>query len=119
MKRLLAHLVMAAVVLTLLVSTHKTASAHGSTVGEGLRLVGANPFKATTTLAFRINHPMRNVDLSVFDVSGRRVARILHGDMEPGDHRVAFTGNGLPVGTYMARLTTEHGTTVRRLILEH
>jgi hypothetical protein len=71
------------------------------------------------TLAFRINHSMRNVDLSVFDVSGRRVAQVFHGSLDAGEHRLEFSGRGLPFGTYMARLTTEHGVTVKRLILEH
>jgi hypothetical protein len=62
---------------------------------------------------------MRNVDLSVFDVRGHKVVQLLHGDMPAGDHRVAFSASGLSTGTYFARLTTEHGITTKRVIIEH
>ena len=99
MTRTMRNLVGALSALALTMVSHATALAHGSTLGEGLRIAGANPFHGETTLAFRINHGMPNVDLSVFDVSGRRVAQLVNGSLDAGEHRVEFSGRGLPVGT--------------------
>lgn len=97
--------------------TIRSAYAHGSTVGEGLRLAGANPFRGQTAFAFKINHDMRNVDLSVFDVTGKRVAQVFHGDLTAGDHHYAFAASGLRAGVYMVRLKTEHGVYAKHLAL--
>lgn len=96
---------------------HPSALAHGSTVGEGLRFTGANPTYGSTTFAFRINHAMSNVDLSVFDLEGRRLRTLFSGPLAAGDHRVTFARRGLPVGMYMVRLVTEHGVYNKLLVL--
>jgi len=106
-----------AIVLTTSMCAWSSAYAHGSTVGEGLRLAGANPFRGQTAFAFKINHDMRNLDLSIFNVSGQRVAQVFHGDLAAGDHRYAFAPHGLPTGMYLVRLKTEHGVYVKHLTL--
>jgi hypothetical protein len=100
-----------------LVAMRPPASAHGSTAGEGLRFTGANPTRTSTTFAFRINHAMRSVDLSLFDLEGRRLRTLLNGPQAAGEHRVTFARRGLPVGMYMVRLVTEHGVYNKLLVL--
>jgi len=45
------------------------------------------------------------VSLSVYDVAGREVARLLtHEHLAAGAHQVEFHGAGLPSGVYLCRL---------------
>jgi hypothetical protein len=115
MKRLLA--ISAFALLVMFAGNTTSASAHGSTIGEGLRLAGASPFHGQTALAFRINHDMRAVDLSVYSVTGKLVVQLQHGPLSVGDHTYVFSGRDLSAGVYLARLKTEHGQYVKRLIL--
>lgn len=77
--------------------------------GEGLAFSnGPNPARHGGTLRFRL--PARAaVDLSLFDVAGRRVARLAHGRLDAGEHAVAWArrddaGRRVPSGVYLARL---------------
>ena len=116
--RIRAAVVAAAAAVCLL--GHSQAFAHGSTLGEGLRLVGSNPVRSSgSVLAFRINHSMRNVDLTVFDLAGRRAQELFHGDLGAGEHRFVFSGRDLAAGTYMVRLTTEHGLYKKTIAVVH
>ena len=117
MARLLRIVALAAITGAIIVAASRDASAHGSTAGEGLRFAGANPSRGATTFAFRINHPMANVDLSLFDIEGRHVATLLNGPLGTGEHRLTFSRRGLPIGTYMVRLVTEHGIYHKLLVL--
>jgi len=114
MKRLLAVFALALLAVS---AANIPAWSHGSTLGEGLRLAGASPFHGQTALAFRINHDMRQVDLSVYNVAGQRVAQLQHGPLGVGDHTFVFSGRDHAPGVYLARLKTEHATYVKRLIL--
>ncbi len=90
-------------------------SAHGSAVGEGLRI--SNASASVVFLDFQINHPMSDVELAAFDVRGRRLATLVHGQVSAGHHRVEFTGRGLTAGVYFARLVTEHGIYIKKFVL--
>ena len=108
-----------AVLVTLVTSAavRTPALAHGSTAGEGLRLAGSNPFRGQTAFAFRINHDMKNVELAIFDAKGRRVATLLSGNAQAGDHRVVFAADGLASGNYIVHLKTEHGVYNKHLVV--
>ena len=62
-----------------------------------------NPFNPQTVIRFELPHsgPVR---LDVFDVSGRRVARLVDGVLAAGDHSVPFVADGLASGVYSCRL---------------
>lgn len=68
----------------------------------GLR-VWPNPTAGGATLAYDLVAPAQ-VELAVFDVLGREVAR-LDADGEAGPHRVALDAGALPAGVYVARLS--------------
>lgn len=78
---------------------------------------GPNPSREGGTLRFRLPTTQR-VELSLFDVTGRRVARLVHGPLEGGDHSVAWPrtderGRRVSAGVYLARLKA--GTLERTL----
>jgi len=70
-----------------------------------------NPFSETTTIRFSLEEG-RSVSLTVYDMTGRRVAVLLEDDsLEPGMHEVGFDAAHLPRGVYVYRLTTDDGRT--------
>jgi hypothetical protein len=76
-----------------------------------------NPFNPATTIVFSIDRPSF-VRLEVFGITGRRVAELLRGRVDAGEHRLLFSGEGLPSGTYLLRLSTATSAPVtRKLVL--
>jgi hypothetical protein len=80
-----------------------------------------NPFNPLTTLRFRLTEagPVR---LEIFDLTGRRVRRLLDGPQSDGEHAVAWTGRddagrALASGAYLAVLETAAGRITTRLAL--
>ena len=80
-----------------------------------------NPFTAGTKLGFSLEIPA-SVELSVYDVAGRRVRRLWSGAADAGPHDVMFDGSGddgteLGAGVYFCRLTAHGETLTRKLLL--
>lgn len=63
-----------------------------------------NPFNASTTVSFTLEHAGR-VRVDVFDLLGRRVATLAEGAYTRGGHHVAWQADGLSSGVYLVRLT--------------
>ena len=85
-------------------------------------LAGANPSGGVTNI--RCVLPGRGrVTLELFDLLGRRLTTLANGVMEPGEHE--FRWNGVlaggaraSAGVYLARLRTDYGTRVLRILRE-
>lgn len=80
-----------------------------------------NPFDLTTRIGFSLEQP-GFAELSVLDVTGRRMATLAKGDLAAGSHQVTWNGqtdDGLPApsGTYWYVLRTETGEMSGRMIL--
>lgn len=56
------------------------------------------------------------VRLEAFDVTGRRLARLLHRPLDAGRHEVAFDASAWPVGVVLLRLQTETGSSRHRVV---
>ncbi len=88
------------------------------------RLLAAhpNPFNPRTTLRFSLS-AVASVHLSVHDVDGRRVARLLGGErIEPGERTLSWdgrddSGRALPSGLYLLRFRAGTDRDSRKLIL--
>ncbi len=100
-------------------------SVAGGEAGERRRISlmqnSPNPFGAETRLAFRLGTETA-IDLSVYDVAGRRVATLLSGTMTAGDHHLAWNGtdsNGRRVapGVYVYRLDTAEASLSRKMVM--
>jgi cyanophycinase len=75
-----------------------------------------NPFNPSTRLQFRI--PRRQpVRLSVYDLTGKEIVRLLDGPVDPGTYSVTFDGSGLASGAYFCRLTSPLFAQTRKLLL--
>ena len=69
-----------------------------------------NPLTTGASLAFTVPSG-GNVQLNVYDVSGRIVETVFNGHVEAGSHSVEWSpGNGIASGLYFVRLDTEEGS---------
>jgi hypothetical protein len=80
-----------------------------------------NPFRATTTIQFALPKN-EHVVLEVFDVVGRRVARLVDEEVEAGYHSVVWDGRSsgaatLASGVYIYRLRAGSYTATERAVL--
>jgi hypothetical protein len=81
-----------------------------------LRSAYPNPFNPTTVIAFDVPVAGR-VQLSIYDLSGRRIRSLVSETMDMGSHRVQWAGDnddgrGVASGVYIARLSLgTHGGT--------
>jgi len=57
------------------------------------------------------------VVLSVYDLSGRRIATPVDADQTAGRHDASWNCGEVPSGVYLYRLETEAGSLTRRLII--
>ncbi len=75
-----------------------------------------NPFNATTTIRFALPHEAR-VELKVFDLMGREIARLVDGEVTAGNHAMPFDAQGLASGIYFYRLNAGAFQQTRKLAL--
>jgi len=59
------------------------------------------------------------VELSIVDVSGRTLARLLEGDLAAGAHQARWDCASVPAGVYFARLAVSERTVARRIVVLH
>jgi hypothetical protein len=95
----------------------------GSLAPLRLLPVQPNPFGSTCRLGFQ-SADNQHVTLTVWDVAGRRVARLFDGPASAGDHWVTWDGSGdqglhLGSGVYFARLSAgrDHVSNARILLV--
>ena len=81
-----------------------------------LDLASVNPSHGSTSLHYYLPDPME-VDLRVFDVSGRTVAVLESGLLASGDHHATWNAHGAPAGVYFARLAAGTSRTEARIVL--
>ena len=80
-----------------------------------------NPFNPTTRLT--VEMPKTAIlDVSVFDVLGRKINTLLQGEQSAGYHTVEWNGTdaqglAVPTGMYFVRMTSEEFNTVRKIML--
>jgi len=67
-----------------------------------------NPFNPSTAIGYKLQ-AASNVNLTVYDITGREVVRLVEGFQTAGSHCVIFDGEDLASGIYFVRLTVEGG----------
>ncbi|NQV29872.1 MAG: T9SS type A sorting domain-containing protein [Candidatus Marinimicrobia bacterium] len=72
-----------------------------------------NPFNLSTQISYSLNHGSQ-VDLRVYDVTGREVSLLTNAYQAPGNHSVSFSDQDFAAGVYIYRLTTERGVQSRK-----
>ncbi len=77
-----------------------------------------NPFNPSTKIKFDIPaNLVGQTFLSVYDISGHEVAKLVNEVLQPGTYEVTFEGGNLPSGVYFYKLTSGEFTATKKLIL--
>jgi len=92
-----------------------------STIGAALRQNYPNPFNPSTRIEFALERGGA-VDISVYDLAGRRVATLQQGVLDVGEHSVTWDGRSddggsAPAGQYNYVLKTPSGRIARSMVL--
>jgi hypothetical protein len=87
--------------------------------GFSVDVTGPNPFYHSTMFVLTTDRPM-SLTLGVYDVLGRRVARLYHGQVPTGRRVFRWdgldeAGRSLASGIYLVRATDGQQTIVRRI----
>jgi hypothetical protein len=64
-----------------------------------------NPFKDQTTIRYRVSEK-RHLDLSIFDLTGRKVTTIVNQTVQQGTYEAVWTADDVSSGTYVASLSS-------------
>jgi len=75
-----------------------------------------NPFNPSTTISFSISH-QRHIILSVYDITGQKVATLVDSPMSAGSHSVIFNGSDLGSGVYLYKLESKGFTKTGKMLL--
>ena len=63
-----------------------------------------NPFNPATTISYTIPAPGKNIQILIYDITGRIMRHIDLGIQRAGTHKIRFDASGLPTGVYMYTL---------------
>ncbi|MGH7496090.1 MAG: T9SS type A sorting domain-containing protein [bacterium] len=74
-----------------------------------------NPFNPQTTIPFELKNPGQ-VQVKVFDMTGREVMTLVDHLMPSGSHNLVFDAKGLASGTYYYRLIFSGQTLTKRML---
>jgi hypothetical protein len=80
-----------------------------------------NPFRSSTSISFNLDSP-GDASISVFDVTGRLVTKLVNGHLSAGEHEVRWDGRDgrgrqVSPGIYFYRLTAGGRTEAKRMVL--
>ncbi|MCK4505651.1 MAG: T9SS type A sorting domain-containing protein, partial [Candidatus Aegiribacteria sp.] len=75
-----------------------------------------NPFSSSCTVCYQLDEASQ-VNLSVFDLSGRLVETLVDGVVPAGMYSEYFDGSGLCSGMYLIRLVAGEHVAFRRCII--
>jgi len=75
-----------------------------------------NPFNPSTTIRYAQTH-RSHVTLTVFNTLGQKVAELVNGEVEAGQHEVKFNGRALASGVYFYRLQAGAFVETRSLVV--
>ena len=82
-----------------------------------------NPMQHRTELSYFLQSPGR-VDLTIYNVQGQLMKRLVAESQTEGSHSLIWNGDGsgglpLPSGVYFAHLRTPEGSRTQRMVLLH
>ncbi len=83
-----------------------------------------NPFNPSTMLQFEIPEITQNLQLTVFDVLGRKVVSLFQGNIQPGVFKYQWNGkdtagNDMPTGVYFAILKApQFSQTIKMMLIK-
>jgi hypothetical protein len=75
-----------------------------------------NPFNPITRINFEVPQKTQ-IDLTIYDVEGRKIQNIIKGEYLPGLYSVEFDGSSLSSGVYFYQLKSSFGFLTKKMLL--
>ena len=75
-----------------------------------------NPFNPSTVISYHLPASER-INLTVYDIMGRQVAKLVDERQAPGTYQVQFDASGLASGMYIYQLTGESLSLTKKMLL--
>jgi hypothetical protein len=75
-----------------------------------------NPFNPETTISFNLPKASE-VELSIYNIKGQLVERVINRPMDAGQHIISWNGNDVSSGLYFYKLTTPEGSLINKMML--
>ncbi|KPL06252.1 hypothetical protein AMJ86_09180 [bacterium SM23_57] len=75
-----------------------------------------NPFNSETVIPFAIGQ-RSHVVIDIYNIIGQRIARLLEGEFDVGEHSVSWSAGYLPSGIYLCRMQAGGDTFHRKIFL--
>jgi hypothetical protein len=72
-----------------------------------------NPFNPVTAISYRLS-AASDVELSIYNLLGQKVAILVSERQSAGDYRIDFEAGDLPSGVYIYNLSTSSGYSASR-----
>ena len=75
-----------------------------------------NPFNPTTNIKYQITKS-EFVKLTIFDITGKEISKLVNENQNVGDYKVNFDADNLPSGIYFYQLKTESFIETKKMVL--
>lgn len=75
-----------------------------------------NPFMSETTVSFEVAES-GDIEIGVYDISGRKVGEIANDYYEAGTYEVVYEGDGLKSGVYVILMKTDEFCTSKKMVI--
>ena len=75
-----------------------------------------NPFNPETTIKFKLQRSGHTL-LTVYNLKGEKVARLVDGEMNAGSHSISWNAAGTASGVYFYRLSQDGTVTTKKMLL--
>ena len=87
-------------------------------IPDNISIVSAypNPFNPLTSIDFSVDRDM-SVDVSIYDINGRLMERLVKDDFSRGIYTVSWDASTYPSGLYFANIRSKHSSISKKLVL--
>jgi len=88
-------------------------------VADGFELMQnyPNPFNPSTTIEFSLPEDVSNVQLSIYNVLGEKVAELVNTNLAAGKYQYQWNAKNVATGMYIYELRTDHFASSKKMIL--
>ena len=76
-----------------------------------------NPFNPVTTIRFDVGSTSHESTLRIYDLSGRNIATLINGQLQPGSYEVQWNARGFASGIYFSELISGTKRHTQKMVL--
>jgi len=76
-----------------------------------------NPFNPSTTIEFSLPEDVSNVQLSIYNVLGEKVAEIVNSSLTAGKYSYQWNAKDIATGMYIYELRSDNFVSIKKMLL--